>query len=67
MMNQDFERARAFPCNPFEQQLAARARREPFESPLLAAWMIANGDFSNCDCCCDPGPDRFPDDDTPSP
>lgn len=65
-MEQYFEELKAMALDPFSQQLVLRrvgprklAAHDAGASPH-AAQVIANGPWAQSECCCDPGPDEFP-------
>lgn len=62
-MNDLFERLQALALDPFAQQ-----RTRPLDDVLIDAQralaagpsQVANGPWAQCEGCCDPGPDEFP-------
>jgi hypothetical protein len=62
-MKESFEQMKALAFDPFAALAAApaaRAGRATFDAEHARA--IANGAWAECEGCCDPGPDRFPED-----
>ena len=66
-MNHDFEYLKSIALDPFGQRLALRARHAVDDLSTagavldpVTAQQIANGTWSEAECCCDPGPDDFP-------
>jgi hypothetical protein len=61
-MTYDFEYLKAMAFDPFARSRALAARQGlALEARAEEdARLIANGDWSEADCCCDPGPDEFP-------
>jgi hypothetical protein len=73
-MNYDFDYMKSIALDPFAQH-AMRASRsaqregQTWIAVALApdvARRIANGAWSEAECCCDPGPDEFPELEAPS-
>jgi hypothetical protein len=61
-MNQDYEFLKAVALDPFARNRALHTRgaiRAGASCPADPS-VIANGPWAEAECCCDPGPDEFP-------